>query len=148
MIHFLYYWPETLDCTLSHTNFLTLPPPPPNPIFKNSLHRQFIHINYVVSRWSTGNRECKRGHRGRGFECTWHRAASLRGVQIVHYNEPPQTTPSAITTYANINRWKRFDQFFVWFISFILDRKRFIALSVRQTSSPSAPQPGIWIYEA
>ena len=71
--------------------------------------------------------------------CTWHRAASLRGVQIVHYNEPPQTTPSAITTYANINRWKRFDQCFVWFISFILDRKRFIALSVRQTSSPSSP---------
>ena len=24
MIHFLYYWPETLDCTLSHTNSLTL----------------------------------------------------------------------------------------------------------------------------
>ena len=71
--------------------------------------------------------------------CTWHRVASLRGVQIVHYNELPQTTPSAITTYANINRWKRFDQFFVWFISFILDRKRFIALSVRQTSSPSPP---------
>ena len=71
--------------------------------------------------------------------CTWHRAASLRGVQIVHYNEPPQTTPSAITTYTNINRWKRFDQFFVWFISFILDRKRFIALSVRQTSSPYPP---------
>ena len=70
---------------------------------------------------------------------TWHRAASLRGVQIVHYNEPPQTTPSAITTYANINRWKRFDQCFVWFISFILDRKRFIALSVRQTSSPYPP---------
>ena len=70
---------------------------------------------------------------------TWHRAASLRGVQIVHYNEPPQTTPSAITTYANINRWKRFDQCFVWFISFILDRKRFIALSVRQTSSPFPP---------
>ena len=50
--------------------------------------------------------------------CTWHRAASLKGVQIVHYNEPPQTTPSAITTCANINRWKRFDQCFVWFISF------------------------------
>ena len=77
---------------------------------------------------------------------TWHRAASLRGVQIVHYNEPPQTTPPAITTYANINRWKRFDQFFVWFISFILDRKRFIALSVRQTSSPSPPPNLVFEY--
>ena len=43
-----------LDCTLSQENFLTLPPP--NPVFKNSLHRQFIHAIYVVSRWSTGNR--------------------------------------------------------------------------------------------
>ena len=44
-----------LDCTLSQENFLTLPPPP-NPVFKNSLHRQFLHAIYVVSRWSTGNR--------------------------------------------------------------------------------------------
>ena len=41
-----------LDCTLSQTNFLTLPP---NPVFKNYLHRQFIHIIYGTSRWSTGN---------------------------------------------------------------------------------------------
>ena len=41
LIHFLYSWPETLHSTLIQTNFLTLPPPPPsNPIFKNSLHRQ------------------------------------------------------------------------------------------------------------
>ena len=52
LIHFLYSWPETLDCTLCQTKFLTLPP---NPVFQNSLHRQFIHL--VVSRWSSGNRE-------------------------------------------------------------------------------------------
>ena len=32
---------ETLDCTLSQTNFPTLPP---NPVFQNSLHRQFMLI--------------------------------------------------------------------------------------------------------
>ena len=53
MICFFYSWPETLDCTLSNTKFLTLPP---NLVFQNSLHRQFIHIKYVVSRWSSGNR--------------------------------------------------------------------------------------------
>ena len=53
MIYFFYSWPETLDCTLSNTKFLTLPP---NLVFQNSLHRQFIHIKYVVSRWSSGNR--------------------------------------------------------------------------------------------
>ena len=53
MIHFLYSWPETLDCTLSPTNFLTLPP---SLVFQNSLHRQFIHIKCVLSRWSSGNR--------------------------------------------------------------------------------------------
>ena len=70
---------------------------------------------------------------------TWYRTASLRSVQIVLYNESRQTMPSAITIYANIPRWKRSDQFFIWFISFILDRKRSIALSVKQTSSPSPP---------
>ena len=48
MIHFLYSWPETFDCTLSQTKFLTLPP---NPVFQNSLHRQFM-----LMRWSSGNR--------------------------------------------------------------------------------------------
>ena len=52
-IHFLYFWPETLDCALIQTKFLTLPP---NPVFQNSLHRQFILIKYVVSRWQSGNR--------------------------------------------------------------------------------------------
>ena len=46
-----------------------------------------------------------------------------------HIRELQQTKPSAITTYANIPRVDRFCQFFVWFISFILDRKRSIALS-------------------
>ena len=48
MIHFLYSWPETLDCTLSPTNFLTLPPP--SMVFQNSLHRQFIHERSSRSR--------------------------------------------------------------------------------------------------
>ena len=52
-IHFLYFWPETLDCAFIQTKFLTLPP---NPVFQNSLHRQSILIKYVVSRWSSGNR--------------------------------------------------------------------------------------------
>ena len=56
-----------------------------------------------------------------------------------HINEPQQTKPSAITTYANILHVDRFCQFIVWFILFILDRKRSIALSVRQSSSPSPP---------
>ena len=54
MIHFLYSWPGTLDCTLSQTKFPTLPLP--NPVFQNSLHRQFILIKYAFSRWSSGNR--------------------------------------------------------------------------------------------
>ena len=45
---------ETLDCTLSQTNFLTLPP---SPVFENSPYRQLILINDAYSRWSTGNRE-------------------------------------------------------------------------------------------
>ena len=53
MFDFLYSWPETLDCTLSKTKFLTLPP---SLVFQNSLHRKFIHNKYVVSRWSSGNR--------------------------------------------------------------------------------------------
>ena len=56
-----------------------------------------------------------------------------------HIRELQQTKPSAITTYANIPRVDRFCQFFVWLISFILDRKRSIALSVTQSSSPSPP---------
>ena len=31
-------------------------PSPPNPVFQNSLHRQFMLIKYVVTRWSSGNR--------------------------------------------------------------------------------------------
>ena len=69
--------------------------------------------------------------------------ASLKSVRIVVFNEPRQSRPSAITAYANIPRLDGVYQFFVWFISFILDRKRSIALSVRQTSSPFPP-PGIW----
>ena len=53
MIHFLYFWPETLDCTLIWTNFLTRPP---SPVFENSPYRQLILINDAYSRWSTGNR--------------------------------------------------------------------------------------------
>ena len=53
MIHFVYSWPETLDCTLSQTKFLTLPP---NPVFQNSLHRNFMLIKYVVSWGSSSNR--------------------------------------------------------------------------------------------
>ena len=56
-----------------------------------------------------------------------------------HINELQQTKPSAITTYANIPRVDRFCQFFVRLVSFILDRKRSIALSVTQSSSPSPP---------
>ena len=53
MIHSLYSWPETHDCTLSKTNVLT---PPPSPVFKNSPYRQLILSNDAYSRWSTGNR--------------------------------------------------------------------------------------------
>ena len=56
-----------------------------------------------------------------------------------HINELQQTKSSAITTYANITRVDRFSQFFVWFTSFIFNRKRSIALSVTQSSSPSPP---------
>ena len=60
-----------------------------------------------------------------------------------HINELQQTKPSIITTYVNIPRVDRFCQFFVWLISFILDRKSSITLSVRQSSSPFF-QPGIF----
>ena len=53
IIYFLQSLPETLECTLSQTNFLTLPP---NPVFKNSLDRQLMLFNDAYSRWSTGNR--------------------------------------------------------------------------------------------
>ena len=56
-----------------------------------------------------------------------------------HINELQQTKPSVIQTYANIPRVDRFCQFYAWLISFILDRKRSIALSVTQSSSPSPP---------
>ena len=56
-----------------------------------------------------------------------------------HINELQQTKQSAITTYANISRVDRFRPFFVKLISFILERKRSIALSVRQRFSPSPP---------
>ena len=61
-----------------------------------------------------------------------------------HINELQQTKSSAITTYANIPREDRFCQFFVWLISFILDRKRLIALSVTQSSLPPPP---IWYFK-
>ena len=56
-----------------------------------------------------------------------------------HINELQQKKSSAITTYANIPRVDRFSQFLVWFTSFIFNRKRSIALSVTQSSSPSPP---------
>ena len=64
---------------------------------------------------------------------------SLRSVRSVEFNKPQRTRPFAITTYANISHCYRFFQFFVWFISFILDRKRSITLSFGQTSSPYPP---------
>ena len=63
---------------------------------------------------------------------------SLRSVRSVEFNKPQRTRPSAITTYANISHCYRFFQFFVWFISFILDRKRSIALSFGRHSSSSS----------
>ena len=51
IINFLYARLHSQSGKLPHP-----PPHPPNPVFKNSLHRQFIHVIYVVSRWSTGNR--------------------------------------------------------------------------------------------
>ena len=56
-----------------------------------------------------------------------------------HIKELLQTKSSAIKTYANIPRVDRFCQFFVRLVSFILDRKRSIALSVTQSFSPSPP---------
>ena len=53
--------------------------------------------------------------------------ASLKSVRIVVFNEHRQSRPSAITAYANIPRLDGVYQFFVWFIPFILDRKRSIA---------------------
>ena len=51
MIHFLYSWPETLDCAPNKTKFLTLPlPPPPTWYFKTQ------YTDNLVSRWSSGNR--------------------------------------------------------------------------------------------
>ena len=74
-------------------------------------------------------------HKSNESQCT-QLITSLRSVRIVVFNEPQRARPSAITTYANIRRWYHFFQFFVWFISFILERKRSIALSFGQTSSP------------
>ena len=89
-------------------------------------------------------------HKSNESQCT-QLITSLRSVRIVVFNEPQRARPSAITTYANIRRWYHFFLFFVWFISFILERKRSIALSFGQTSSPAPPptpsppsQPGIW----
>ena len=72
-------------------------------------------------------------HKSNESQCT-QLITSLRSVRIVLFNEPQRARPSAITTYANIRRWYHFFQFFVWFISFILERKRSIALSFGQTS--------------
>ena len=77
-------------------------------------------------------------HKSDESQCT-QLITSLTSVRSVVFNKPQRTRPSAITTYANIPRWYRFSRFFVWFISFILDRKRSIALSFGQTSSPSPP---------
>ena len=74
-------------------------------------------------------------HKSNESQCT-QLITSLRSVRIVVFNEPQRARPSAITTYANIRRWYHFFQFFVWFISFILERKRSIALSFGQISSP------------
>ena len=71
-------------------------------------------------------------HKSNESQCT-QLITSLRSVRIVLFNEPQRARPSAITTYANIRRWYHFFQFFVWFISFILERKRSIALSFGQT---------------
>ena len=75
-------------------------------------------------------------HKSNESQCT-QLITSLRSVRIVVLNEPQRARPSAITTYANIRRWYHFFQFFVWFISFILERKRSIALSFGQTFSPA-----------
>ena len=77
-------------------------------------------------------------HKSNESQCT-QLITCLRSVRSVVFNKPQRTRPSAITTYANIPRWYRFFRLFVWFISFILDRKRSIALSFGQTSSPSPP---------
>ena len=77
-------------------------------------------------------------HKSNESQCT-QLITCLRSVWSVVFNKPQRTKPSAITTYANIPRWYRFFRLFVWFISFILDRKRSIALSFGQTSSPSPP---------
>ena len=39
-----------------HSHSDKVPHPPPHPVFQNSIHRQFILIKYVFSRWSSGNR--------------------------------------------------------------------------------------------
>ena len=49
MIHIPYYRLETLDCTLSQTNFLTLPP-------TRYLKTLYTDNLYIWSRWSTSNR--------------------------------------------------------------------------------------------
>ena len=77
-------------------------------------------------------------HKSNESQCT-QLITCLRSVRSVVFNKPQRTKPSAITTYANIPRWYRFFRLFVWFISFILDWKRSIALSFGQTSSPSPP---------
>ena len=51
MIHFPCYRPETLDCTLSQTNFLTLTLPPTR--YLKTLYTDNL---YIWSRWSTSNR--------------------------------------------------------------------------------------------
>lgn len=67
--------------------------------------------------------------------------ASLKSVQIVVSNESRKTRPSVNTARANIPRLYRFYQILVWFISFTLDWKRSIALSVIQRSCHLAWEP-------
>ena len=75
--------------------------------------------------------------------CTRHRTASLRGVQNVHYNEPPQTTPSAITTYANINRWKRFENAVLCMIHFLYSWPETLHCTLSKTNFLTLPPPNL-----
>ena len=42
--------------TRLHPQSNKVPHPPPHPVFQNSIHRQFMLIEYTFSRWSRGNR--------------------------------------------------------------------------------------------
>ena len=63
LYHFYQFFVRFISFILDRKRSIELPvkqissPSPPNSVFQNSLHRQFIHIKYVLSRWSSGNRE-------------------------------------------------------------------------------------------